>query len=219
MQIVAEWRAAAALGLGRRGAWAALPAAARVGGLAWLPAVGLGVGVVAVVAARALGPLGGAWGAAAGAVLVLGLASPWRAGAALHAALRFLALGATPPAFWAVALVLGPALGRWALVVQCYGGAAEASAEPFAALAGRAGFREFGWASVIALGAALGLGEAVGLAVAVVLALGVVAGRVAVYRRAGRFDARALDATSALVETSALVLLALSGRLLGAPAS
>ena len=110
-------------------------------------------------------------------------------------------------------------LARWASVVQCYGGTALAGTTGLAALAGRARFREFAIASVTALGTTLAVLDAVGLAIAVACALVTLGVRLVAYRRRGGIDDAAMSATSALVETSALVLLAWVGSLLGRPAS
>jgi hypothetical protein len=69
-----------------------------------------------------------------------------------------------PPAR-TLALVVAPMLARWAAVVQCYGGLPRPGATGMALLAGRARFREFGIASVTALGTTLILLDAVGLAI------------------------------------------------------
>src|SRR5690242_3287465 len=66
-------------------------------------------------------------------------------------ATRAAAAAALPPPARTSGLLLAPMLGAWAVVVQCYGGAPVHARGAAAALVGRARFREFGWASVVAL--------------------------------------------------------------------
>src|SRR5881396_3625064 len=80
----------------------------------------------------------------------LGIAA---AGAALAA--RAAAAAILPPPARTTALLLAPLLGAWAVVVECYGGVPTHASGTAAALVGRARFREFGWASVTALGMTL----------------------------------------------------------------
>jgi hypothetical protein len=206
--------AAFAVGRGERVAHRALPD--RVLGLAWMPIVAIALGLTAAVTAGAVGAIASPPVAALAAVAVLRLAGG-RAG--LHQVLvglvEWLALLTLAPAARTVALVVAPMLARWASVVQCYGGTALPQATGLAALAGRARFREFAIASVTALGAMLAVLDAVGLAVVVACALVTLAVRLVAYRTRGGIDDGAMNATSALVETSALVLLALVGSLLG----
>ena len=217
MDLASELRTAGALALGRVASVADRPAAERGAGLAWLPAAGLVVGVVAASAATVATRLAPAAGAVAGAaVLALALGPPRRPALRLAVAgVELVALLAMTPAARAIALVVAPMLARWAAVVQCYGGVAAPGAAGLAALAGRARFREFGIASVTALGTSLVLLDAVGLAVAGASALVTMAIRILAYRRKSGIDDDALNATSALVETSALVLLASIELLLG----
>lgn len=118
-----------------------------------------------------------------------------------------------PPAGRTVALALAPMLGAWAVVVQCYGGAPTHARGPAAALVGRARFREFGWASVVALGVTLGATDAAGLAVVVAAALVTLGLRVVAHRRLGGLTGRLLGATRELVETVALAAFALLAQL------
>jgi hypothetical protein len=190
----------------------------RVQGLAWMPAVGAAVGVLAALAAAAIGAIAPVPAAALAAVLVLRAAGGGAAGVPNEVAaglVEWLAIVSLAPAPRNVALVAAPMLARWASVVQCYGGTARPGATGLAALAGRARFREFAIASVTALGTALVALDAVGLAVAVACALVTLGVRLVAYRRRGGIDDGAMNATSALVETSALVVLALVGSLLG----
>src|SRR5262249_58310415 len=98
---------------------------------------------------------GGALGARGGRAGVLAClrARPSSVGLAIAAACwlaKLWALLRVPEAARPVALVLAPMLGRWAVVVQCYGGAPGAARGLAAALVGRARLREFGWASTAA---------------------------------------------------------------------
>lgn len=217
MSVVSELRAAAALSAGRSGLVATDPVRERAAALAWLPLAGLAIGATAAVGAALGATVARPVGAVLGA-LVLAAARGEAAGrplALVAGAVEAAALVLAPRATWTTALVASAMLARWACVVQCYGGTAGAGATGVAALAGRAQFREFAIASVTALGAMLGLLDAVGLGVAVASALVTLAVRVVAYRRGGGLDDGALRTTSALVETSALVLLAWIGSVLG----
>ncbi len=213
-----ELAVAVALAVGGTRGVADRAVADRVAALAWLPALGAAVGLVAALAVWGVGIFAPPWLAAASGVVVLRAAGAesergWRAlfvGLAQCAAV----LAVAPPAR-GIALVLAAMLGRWASVVQCYGGVGLPGTRGIAALAGRARFREFAIASVTALGATLAALDAVGLGVAVACALLTVGLRLVAYRRRGGIDDGIMNATSALVETSALVLLALIGTVLG----
>ena len=214
MALARELGGAVALALGRADVVADRAVAERVEELAWLPAVGLAVGAIAgIVASAAPPPSAGL----AGAVLLAaahGRPRRWllRTGAALASAMALLSL---TPAARMLALVVAPMLARWAVVVQCYGGRAAPDAAGIATLAGRARFREFGIASVTALGTTLVLLDAVGLAIAVACALATLAVRVLAYRRAAGLGDDALEATAVLVETLAILLLSSFGSILG----
>jgi cobalamin synthase len=216
MALGRELRAAAELATLRPSP--ARPLAELASALAWLPLFGLAIGAIAVAMVTLVGRLGPAVLASAAAVGVLIIfgrrALPLGLGLVASlvtlGALAFLAPYARVPA-----LLVAPMLARWAVVVQCYGGAPQPQATGLAALVGRARFREFGIASVAALGVTLALLDAVGLVVAVASALVTLGVRVAAYRWAGGLSAGALNATSALVETSALVLFCGFGMLLG----
>jgi hypothetical protein len=179
----------------------------RVAGLAFLPIVGGAVGALAaaMAAATASMPL------AAALVAVLGLealAGRRSSGArAVVAISKVVAVASIPAAARTVPLVLAAALGRWAVVVQCYGGrpASGADASP---LVGRARFREFGIASVIAIGGALVVLEAVGLVAVVMAAVATVALRTFAYRRANGLGLDALDWTETVVEATVLAVVA-----------
>src|SRR6185503_16481294 len=107
----------------------------------------------------------------------------WPLALALLAA-KLAAAAAVPAPALTSALMLATMLGRWAIVVLCYGGAPVVR-EPGDELPGRAGFGEFGWASLIAFAVTLSVAEAVGLAVLVAAALVTLGIRVACHRRLG----------------------------------
>jgi hypothetical protein len=94
------------------------------------------------------------------------------------------------------------------MVVQCHGGRGTTERGPAAAIVGRATFREFGVASVTALGMALVVADALALAAALGaagLTLGI---RLVAHRRRGGLDGRLVAATGALVELEVLAVLA-----------
>jgi hypothetical protein len=202
----------AALGAGTR--WRSLSAdasrAAEGEALAWLPLAGAAVGAVAA-GAGAVGlmasPLAGAVMAVAGLeTLSPRVVRPFGVAVAGGKVAALLGSAGAP---WPLLLVLAPMLGRWAMVVQCYGGAPVAGAAA-ASFAGRARFREFGWASVTAIGAALVVADALGLVLVLGAALLTVGVRVLAYRRAHGLTATDLARTDTLVE---LVVLALPAML------
>jgi len=202
VRVIDEARGAIALGTRFARVADDLDASSRNAALAWLPLVGAAVGAVAAAVAA----LADGWGAPAGAVLgvlvldVLGGRALGLATAAKAAALLLIPAGAR----W-VPLVLAPVLARWAQTVQCHGGrrpAGEAAGD------GRAQFREFGWASVVALGAALALVEAVGLLAGVAAALATLGMRVGLHRRHGGMPAWGPGATATLVELVVIAVLA-----------
>ena len=123
--------------------------------------------------------------------------------------LRTAAAVVMPAAVRTTAFVVTPMLGAWGIVVQCYGGTPIHARGVAAAVIGRARFREFGWASVVALGVTLAIGEAVGLLVVLVASAVTVGLRVYSYRRTGGLTGRLLSATRELVETAVLVTLGL----------
>jgi hypothetical protein len=184
------------------------PPPVRVAGLAYLPLVGALVGLVATLAAALVGAAAPLAGAVVGVGLleVLSGRVPTVAGG-LAVLVKVEALAQLPLAVWTPALLLAPALGRWAVVVQCYGGRA-APGDREASLVGRARFREFGAASVSAIGGALVGLDALGLVAVVLSALATVAVRTLAYRRAAGLDRRWLERTETLVETIVLIVLA-----------
>jgi hypothetical protein len=207
MRLVDELRGALAEGTVWRRAADRVSREVRLAGLAWLPAAGMLVGACALLATMAGRQVHPALGAAFGATALQAVggraASPAMAVAALVQLASLLLL---PAALAPLALLLAPALARWAMVVQCYGGvpAAGETASPV----GRARFREFGWASLLAIGAALVASEALGLVLVLAAAATTVALRVRAYRR-GRGLSRADLARAGLaVETIVLAMLA-----------
>src|SRR5262249_42049526 len=180
------------------------------GGRGWvvvlLPVAGVGQGALGAWAARALGPA--PWAAA---LVGLGVRE---AGAGFRPSRGLLRVGASPllgamlaigtlaVRAWGLsalaepgrawALMLAPLLGRWALVVQCYGRTG----------AGSVGFTGFAWAGGFALGATQAIGGGVGVLLVLVVGLVTVGARVAVHRHLGGFTRALLWATDALVETA-----------------
>jgi len=201
----------------------ALAAGAATLGAWLLPPVGGALGVVVLTGLTGTRPLHGLAATAEG-LLRPGPAADVLARlrtrpGAVGTSVALLALAAKT---WAVvtlpapargpALVFAPMLGAWAITVQCYGGAPTLARGPAAALVGRARFREFGWASVVALGVVLVVADAVGLLVALTAALATVGLRVYAHHRQGGLTGRLLLATRELVETVVLVVLALLAR-------
>jgi adenosylcobinamide-GDP ribazoletransferase len=195
-----------------------LPREALVGGLLFYPIVGALVGGLAAVAARLAGRFG-ALAAAVAAVGVLALASRGATLRDLVAAGWIVPTAVLGAKLWAVAelpadartlaLPLAGMLGRWAVVVQCYGGSPAAARGLAAQLVGRARLREFGWASAVAFGTTLAALDAVGLVVLLAATLTTVGIRVVAYRRSGGVNGRVLGASSEMVEL--VVLGALAG--------
>jgi adenosylcobinamide-GDP ribazoletransferase len=144
--------------------------------------------------------------------------APAAAGVAVAVAalvLRALAAALLAAPARTTALVLAPMLGAWAIVVQCYGGTPAHARGTAGTLVGRARFREFGWASVVALGVTLATGEAIGLAVVLAASLTTIGVRIFAHRRIGGLTGRLLWATRELVETAVLGILALVAVILG----
>jgi adenosylcobinamide-GDP ribazoletransferase len=196
---------------------AAAAAAAAVGTLA--PAAAGPAGVLVLTAlGGSRGPLGLAATAEAllrpgtpAAVLARLRARPAAPGIAVATAAlatRAAAAAALPAPARTTALLLAPMLGAWAVVVQCYGGAPFHARGAAAALVGRARFREFAWASVVALGVTLSIGEPIGLVLVLVASLTTVALRLYAHRRLGGLTGRLLAATRESVETAVLVTMA-----------
>jgi hypothetical protein len=205
---VDELRAAIATGTTWR-RWAGeLPPPVRAAGLAFLPIVGGVVGALAAVAAA----IGATWTPLAGAVMAIvvleGLAGRRVTGAtSVVVALKAAAVAVVPTAGRVPTLVLAPALARWAVVVQCYGGR-PALASDASPLVGRARFREFGVASVTAIGGALAALDALGLLAVLGAALATVGLRIVAYRRGTGLGERALERTETVVEAVVLLILA-----------
>ena len=164
-------------------------------------------------AASAAGALGTFGGNAAVLARLRGRPSP--GGIAIAAGcwlVKLWALLRIPEAARPLALVLAAMLGRWAIIVQCYGGAPGAARGLAADLVGRARLREFGWASSVTFAVTLALLDAIGLVVLLAVTLVTVGFRILAYRRVGGLTGRLLMATAELVETIALLVLAALAR-------
>ncbi len=194
---------------------------ARVGGLAVWPLVGLALGAVAAGVSWLVLPLDGVAPSALAVVVreaCVGrrgrpAALGW-VGALVTTLVEVAALATLTPSARGTALLVAPMVGRWTAVVQCYGGAPD-TPDPEAPWIGRARFREFGVASVVAIGGMLVWLDAVGLLV-VLIAAGVMLGvRLAAYRSSRGMSARLVRATAALVEVAAVLVLAGVGGLVG----
>lgn len=201
----------AAIGTGTawRRAASGLALPVRVAGLAYLPLIGGLVGVVAAAAGATgalLTPLAGVVAAVAMLELLAGRRPTPTGG--VTAAVKGLALFAVPGGqAWLVALALAAGLGRWAVVVQCYGGR-PASGPDASPLVGRARFREFGVASLSAIGGALVALDALGLLAVLASAATTVALRALAYRRGPGLTQARLERTESVVEAVVLVVLA-----------
>jgi cobalamin synthase len=194
---------------------------ARVGGLAVWPLVGLALGAIAAGVSWLAEPLD-AFAASALAVVARECcvgrrgrpASLGWAGTIVTTIVEVAALATLASGARATALLVASMVGRWTAVVQCYGGVPD-TPDPEAPWVGRARFREFGVASVVAIGGMLVWLDAVGLLV-VLVAAGVMLGvRLAAYRRGGGMSARLVRSTASLVEVAAVLVLAGVGRLVG----
>jgi hypothetical protein len=172
--------------------------ALRAPALAWYPLVGIGLGAVAAAVARGLP--GGAGGPVGVVVLAL-LAGRVDRAAVAGVAVRATIAALLPPGALGAALLLAPMLGAWAMTVQSYGAGSGGV---------RAGFREFGIASVTAFGVTLAVGELVGLIVVVAAALVTTVVRVVAHREPG-WRRHVLGASREAVETTTFVVLALLG--------
>jgi adenosylcobinamide-GDP ribazoletransferase len=180
-----------------------VPAPTLVGALAFYPAVGIALGALAACVAGAVASVAPAAGGAAGVAVLAALE-----GARGPLGLAAVASALLRPGAPASALVhLRAEPPPSAIVVQCYGGVPQYARGPAARIIGRARFREFGAASVVALGVALAVGEPIGLVVVVAAALTTVGLRVHAHRRIGGMTGRLLGASRELVETVLLVTL------------
>lgn len=194
--------------------------------LALYPALGLALGLVAAAVAKLAAFLAPALAGPAGvlALEALGrlgprraLASVTRLGWALSLALlaaKLAAAASVPAPALTSALMLAAMLGRWAIVVLCYGGSAvvrEANDE----LPARAGFGEFGWASLTAFAVTLSTAEAIGLVLLLVAALVTLGIRIRSHHGAGGVTGRVVRAAGELVETAVLCALAILAAVLG----
>jgi cobalamin synthase len=194
--------------------------------LALYPVVGLALGALAAGVAALTASVAPALAGPAG-VLALeatsrggprrALAGMTRLGGVLAVVLlaaKLAAAASIPRPALASALMLAAMLGRWAIVVLCYGGAPLARA-PGDELPGRAGFGEFGWASLTAFAVTLSLAEAVGLVLLVVAALVTLGVRIVSHRRAGGVGGQVVRAAGEMVETAVLGALAALAAVLG----
>jgi hypothetical protein len=194
--------------------------------LAFYPVLGLGIGALAAAAAESAALVSPALAAPVGvlaleAMALLGprraLAAATRVGWPLALTLlvaKLVAAAAVPAPALTSALMLAAMLGRWAIVVLCYGGAPIAR-EPGDELPGRAGFGEFGWASLIAFAVTMSVAEAVGLVVLLVAVLSTLAIRIVSHLRLGGVDGRIVRAAGEVVETAVLSALAALAGVLG----
>jgi cobalamin synthase len=215
--IVREIRAAVAAVAGLPALARDLPREALVGGLAFHPVAGAILGAVAAGAARLAEPLG-SLPAALAAIGVVALASSGRTLRALTPPGRVLPWAVLAGQVWAVAVLpagarllalpLACMLGRWAVVVECYGGSPAGASGLAAQLVGRARLREFAWASAVAFGTTLAALDAVGLVVLLAATLTAVGIRVVAYRRLGGVDGRVLAVSGELVTLVVLAVLA-----------
>jgi hypothetical protein len=175
--------------------------------LAWLPALAAVPGALAATLALGLGHWSSLLGGAAGlaALRVVSGARGGRLGLGLLV-LEALALVPATSAGQAVALALAPPLGAWSRVVQCHGGRAVLGSAP--SLVGRASFREFGVASVVAIGGALVALEAVGLVAVIAAVVTTLVLRVVLHRRRGGMPPAGPTLSHRVVETVVLVVMA-----------
>jgi len=194
--------------------------------LALYPVVGLAFGALAAGVAMATASVAPELAGPAG-VLALEAASRLRPRRALAGASRLgwplaaaclavklVAAAGVPAPALPSALLLASMLGRWAIVVLCYGGSPIADA-PGDELPGRAGFGEFGWASLTAFAVTMSAFEAVGLVLLLAAALVTLGVRVASHRRLGGVTGRVVLAAGELVETTTLAVLAALAAVLG----
>ncbi len=107
------------------------------------------------------------------------------------------------------ALLFAPMFGRWALVIVAFSARLAREGPPGPRFDAAISFQEFGWASVIAVGAALVLLEAVGLAVALAAAAVSVGLRLVWHRWLGGIEQTTFRASGEIVEVAALALFAL----------
>jgi cobalamin synthase len=188
-----------------RGGSEAAPAAAS--SLAWLPLVGVAFGAIAALVAVALGRWSAMLGGAAGLVALRLLeGSPATGLGVVLLMLEAAALLWAPVAMQALALVLAPLLGTWSRVVQCHGGRPVPGSER-TGLVGRATFREFGVASVLAIGGALVLFDALGLVAVLGAVVPTILLRAALHRRRGGMPAWGPATTGRVAETVVMVVL------------
>jgi len=193
--------------------------------LALQPVIGLAVGVVAAGVALVTASAAPALAAPAGVLTLeamsrlaprraLGGVRPlgWPLAGVLFVGKLIAVLGVPAPAL-APALVLASMLGRWAIVVLCYGGTP--IRDPRGDGLPRAGFGEFGWASLTAFAVTLSVAEAVGLVLLLVAALATLGIRIAAHRRLDGVTGWVAQVAAGAVETAVLAALAVLAVVLG----
>jgi len=131
------------------------------------------------------------------------------AAAGISVVSKILALTATSPALISSSLILAPMLGRWALVVVALGSTPIRRGVGSDFLVGRVTFREFGWASVFALGLTMALSEAIGVLTALIAALGATGLRLLAHRRPGGPTGDSLTGSSEIIEAIVMLSMAL----------
>jgi cobalamin synthase len=107
------------------------------------------------------------------------------------------------------ALLFAPLFGRWAMVIVAFSARQAREGPPGPRFDAGITFHEFGWASVIAVGAALVLLEAVGLIAALGAAAVSIVLRLVWHRWLGGLEPATFRASGEVVEVAALLLFAL----------
>lgn len=196
-------------------------AAAAADSIPGLPAPLRGVLAVLVLGAlsrwsgwRGVGLVAGALPQAASrpaALEAMGRENPGPLGWAIASLLVAAKLGAlwSPGPLQPWALLFAPMLGRWALVIAAFSARLARPGAPGPRFAAGITFREFGWASVIAVGVSLVFLEAIGLVVALGAAAVSIVLRLVWHRWLGGINPPTLRASGEIVEVAALMLFAL----------
>lgn len=125
--------------------------------------------------------------------------------AALALAAKLLALDGAAPVW---SLVFAPMLGRWGMVVVAFSARLARAGSPGPRFEAGITFREFGWASVLAGGAALVAIDAVGLLAMLAVAAVTVTLRLLAHRWLGGITAAIFWASAELGEIASLIVLA-----------
>jgi adenosylcobinamide-GDP ribazoletransferase len=139
-----------------------------------------------------------------------------RAATLALATLEALAVLAIPAGARSVALMLALLLSRWAFVVHVYGSIPAAGSGDAESLTAGVKFREFGTASVTAMGLTLALADATGLVLLLAVATLSVALRVLAHHWFGGVNPETAFAAADVTETGTLLLCAALARLPGA---